>query len=325
MRIDPVLRALRSDDAPQRRAQSDLEATRDGWRASAVAAPVLAEFDRYGAGAPLEECAALDGMVVDADRACAFLDPLIEDLTASLRRHPLGQIPFRHQYSSGISVLLLAESGRAALTLVTYEGARAGDRREARSVCFSDGERHECCLAGAASGRMVTLIEDGAGSARLGIAPLVLRAGDTLGLDGATAAKLVDRVDGRLTMLRLVRVPRHAEPAREFSLDGGVLLHRASGDRRESREEMTIALLGRMGRKDAVPAIEGLIEEGSDHLRWQALRQCLALDTARGFAALARIAADPGDALAAPAGALRAALVEAHPQLARLESAACRA
>ena len=56
-----------------------------------------------------------------------------------------------------------------------------------------------------------------------------------------------------------------------------------------------------------------------DHLRWID-RECLALDTAAGFRALATLARLADDPLACPAGALRAQLVEAHPQLLSLET-----
>jgi hypothetical protein len=103
------------------------------------------------------------------------------------------------------------------------------------------------------------------------------------------------------------------------------LVHRASGDRHESRDEMMMALLGRMRRKDAASVLAALTRSGSDHLRWQALRECLALDSAAGFAALGRIATDPTDDLAPEVGALRARLVKAPPQLARWEPAPCPA
>ena len=57
-------------------------------------------------------------------------------------------------------------------------------------------------------------------------------------------------------------------------------------------------------------------EEGSAHLRWQALRECLGLDSAVGFAALTGLAQRNDDPLAVPAGALRAQLLETYPQLA---------
>jgi hypothetical protein len=54
-------------------------------------------------------------------------------------------------------------------------------------------------------------------------------------------------------------------------------------------------------------------------VRWQALRECLALDTATGFAALGRLAATTDDPLAAPAQALHAQLLERYPALAGVE------
>ena len=81
-----------------------------------------------------------------------------------------------------------------------------------------------------------------------------------------------------------------------------------------------LAMLGRMGRKDAAPHMAELAcGEASPELRWQALRECLALDTQAGFGALSVIAARSDDALCGPAGALRAQLIEAHPQLQELE------
>ncbi|GGC24572.1 hypothetical protein GCM10011371_10270 [Novosphingobium marinum] len=56
-------------------------------------------------------------------------------------------------------------------------------------------------------------------------------------------------------------------------------------------------------------------ESGSPALRWQALRECLSLDTLAGFTVLTEIARSPSDELAPAAGALRSQLVEAHPEL----------
>ena len=80
-----------------------------------------------------------------------------------------------------------------------------------------------------------------------------------------------------------------------------------------------MALLGRMGRTDAAPQLAGIAcEPGSAALRWQALRECLSLDTATGFDALSEVARRADDELAAAAGALRSQLVEAYPQLKEL-------
>jgi len=96
----------------------------------------------------------------------------------------------------------------------------------------------------------------------------------------------------------------------------GRLVHQSAGTIGESAQELMLALLGRMKRADAVPLMARMSGEGGESLRWQALRECLALDSGAGFRALCAIAADPGDVLAAPAGALRAQLLEAYSVLA---------
>ena len=108
----------------------------------------------------------------------------------------------------------------------------------------------------------------------------------------------------------------------EYRLADGRLLHEAAGSPRDSRLELAAALLGRMGRDDAAPYLAAMAREaGSTSLRWHALRECLGLDTATGFEALCELAATQGDPLAAAAGALRAQLLEAHPNLAELANA----
>lgn len=90
-----------------------------------------------------------------------------------------------------------------------------------------------------------------------------------------------------------------------------------------SRQEMMLAILGRMKRTEAAPEMAALAQDkaADESLRWQALRECLALDSGTGFVALAMLARDAADPLCGPAGALRARLVEAHPQLLLLENA----
>jgi len=115
-------------------------------------------------------------------------------------------------------------------------------------------------------------------------------------------------------------------PGREYDAASGRLLHRSAGRIGTSRREAIIALLGRMGRADAAPQIARVaLDEGDPSLRWQALREALALDTATGFRALASVARRGEDPLAAQAGALRAQLLETHPELAQLETGPCPA
>ena len=134
-------------------------------------------------------------------------------------------------------------------------------------------------------------------------------------------ALLFDQVDGALLMLRLQRRHDLMQPKRAYALEGGALLHQASATPRESRHEVAVALLGKMGRIDAAPLLAEIARDETHgaSLRWQALRECLGLDTKSGFWTLTAIARAGADPLAVPAGALRAQLLEAYPQLAEVE------
>lgn len=324
MRIDPALRALRSDPASQRNAQAAMEEARDEWLGSPDMSRVMRDLAAFGSGADLSDCATLENLMADMAVAQSAIGNLTRRMDAALREYPLAQVPFRHQYSGGICVLQLAISGRAILSLVTYEDRFAQSGEGAQTVCFSDGERHEVYLAGSGEADLFEMLSVEGKRAVLDRRPRSLSQGSTLSLIGPRETKLLRNVDGRLVMLRLSRSTESPAPSREYRISDGELVHEASGDRRESREEMAIALLGCMGRTDAAAALSRIAFEGSDHLRWQALRTCLSLDTARGFATLSTLAREERDALSAIAGSLRAQLLESYPELAKVEAAPCR-
>ncbi|HEY7806280.1 MAG TPA: hypothetical protein VIC34_03685 [Croceibacterium sp.] len=317
MRVAPDIAALRKDRAPQLQAQAAMFAAREAWQFEAGVAQVLADLEEFGRGAPLSSCLALAELFATGEAAGQFADRFSSAFAGVLAREPLGQLPFRHGYDGVLSTLLLARSGPARLTLVAHEPGKY----EASSVLFSDGARHDAVIAGEATARLTTRLVDGSFEHdRLNLA-----AQARLALDLSRKALFVERVERRLVALRLQRDAPMAGPVREFSLADGRLLQQSAGEPRHSRHEMMVALLGRMKRREAAPLIAEIAGEAwPDTLRWQALREALALDTAIGFAALGRIARSSLDPLAVPAGALRAQLIEAHPELRQFEEAQCR-
>lgn len=316
MRIDPAIAELRRDPAPQQRAQAALERARDGWRVSPPIAALLAELRDYGAGAKFAACPVLARALGDFAFARDLVGRLMTALAAGVRAHPLGHVPLRHQYAQGLAVLQLAQAEGATLSLLCYE-ARAGAVGLAETVCFAGGERHEVCLAGAAEARFFELLREEPQRAELACEARRIAPGDRHAFSGPRRTKIVDRPLGRMVMLRAARGDPAPAPAREYRIADGALVHCASGDRAESRDEMAAAVLGAMGRADAAPVLADIVRgPASAHLRWQALRQALALDTAIGVAVLTQVARDTADDLAPPAGALRASLLERHPALA---------
>lgn len=316
MHIGTALRALREDDLAQRQAQKEIEAVARNWREQPLMRQIEQELERFGKGAPWQECTMLSALIGNVEAAAGLIDTLSEPLGRVLEAHPFAHVPMRHQYSNGTALLQLAQVGPAVLVLLAYDESVAV--AEPQTVSFSDVERHEIVLAGAADLRIAELVQDHGDRAAIDCEPCRVTAGEAMHFD-SSMARICERIHGRMVVLRVARSPLQPGPSRAFRLSDGALVHRASGERVESQREMAMAVLGRMGRVDAAPLLADLTQEGSDHFRWQALRECLALDTATGFAALGRIASDTQDPLAGHAGALRAQLLEAFPQLARIE------
>lgn len=329
MFVHPELAALRGDDAPQRRDQSHVAGALAAWREGPHGRELGDELARLSGGEALGALPQLSGLfAAGSDKGSIFAASLIGTITAALGEAPLAQVPLRHFIDDTIAVLMLARHGGVSLALQAIDGAGIARRPAPVSTSFSPGETWERVLAGGAEAQLVTLDQIRPDGAALSVSDCSLQAGEVHYRQGQREALQLRAVRGTLVSLKLQRRDMSGAPAREYRLDDGVLLHQAASSSRDSRLELATALLGRMGRSDAAPVLADIAEdEGSNSLRWQALRECLGLDTARGFQLLCTIARNPGDALAAPAGALRAQLRETYPQLVALdqEVAACPA
>jgi hypothetical protein len=318
VRVGSTIASRRDDRRALQRAQAKAGAAAQRWREDARVEPILAELREFGRGAPLSACPALAALFEAAPEAGDFAAAFCRSQIEAMAEDSFMQPAFRHNWDRRTATLLLARDGLALLSLVAVEpGSYA-----AATAVLSDAERHEAILSGRASACRAARGGDG----RFTYDALELSTGARLALDLSCQALLVERVEARLVSLRLHRASPDPAPTREYDLSSGGLLHQASGDARASRHEGMLVLLGRMGRTEAAPTLAALAREaGPDGLRWQALREALALDTAEGFRALCDVARAPDDPLAMPAGALRAQLVEAYPELLALEETPCRA
>lgn len=322
MHVHPDIAALRSDRAPQRHAQSAMQAANEAWRAEPGGAALIADLARFGTGAPLESCPQLEAVVTGQGEAERLIGLLSRHYCAALAAHPWGHPPFRNGFDGRSGSLLLARAGRAQLMLHTRE---PGDYANPSHV-FSDEVRHDAVLAGRAEARIVHRTRSADGAASLFAEPIALASGVRLGFDLAHSMLAIERVTRRLVILRLQRGGPDPQPSREYDAQTGELVQQCAGSLATSRTEAIVALLGRMQRSDAAPAMGRLaLGEADMSLRWQAVRECLALDSALGFRALCALARRSDDPLAAPAGALRAQLLETWPQLAAVETSPCPA
>lgn len=206
----------------------------------------------------------------------------------------------------------IAQSGRATLSLIAYE--EVGEESEANSANFADREQIEIVLSGSACADIRQ--RGGSAAAPVSSGRLNLEPGQVLNTSGPMLARQISKVRGCLALLQLTREPIRPRPSCEIRLSDGAIIHKSCGEKRVSQQEMALAVLGAMKRKDALPAITDIARrDGPDHLRWEALRQALHLNPDRGFSVLSAISSDAKDELSIPAGALRQQLLETHPQL----------
>lgn len=317
MLVRPELQALRVDDTPQRQAQIALRDVYEGWRSFGLGRQAEVEVARFGAGEPLEDLPFLSALFApEDDSAQRFVGDLVEQLLERLRAEPLSQIPLRYAADETFASLQIARQGTTALVLQVIDGTGLARRPAPVSATFPPTETLERVLAGTAQAIRVRAPALRRGGADLSCDDVALEPGAIRHRFGTAETLLLLRVSTQLVTLKLQRRTDPDAVTREFRLSDGQLVHQAAGNPRDSRLELCAALLGQMGRRDAAPLLAAMAEErGSPALRWQTLRECLALDSATGFAALCRVAQNAGDPLAAPAGALRAQLLETYPQL----------
>lgn len=326
MQIDPQIGALRGDHAAQRAMQRAVADAMAQCRHDSALSPVLTDLESYGTGVPLSDCTHLAALFAADGSPRKAIEPFVRRLVTLQRAYPLALLAFRHQSGAGFHFLLIAGKGRATLGLALHEGG--AHFAAPTTATFSDAERHEAVLAGAGEISMLEIARENGEHAMIEECRRRVSTGTVFTCSGRKQSRIVRSLASRLLVLRLARTGEAMLPARQFALPSGRLVHRACGDRRESRHEMMLTLLGRMGRCDAAPLLADLAVQdgaGGEQFRWQALRECLALESAAGFRALSSIAEDPADPLARPARELRANLVQTHPQLAALEPASCLA
>lgn len=324
MRIDPAIAALAANPAPLFGAGEAVRA----WSDNPAVAPLLAELRCYGSGAELKECPGLAGLIAAEACGAAFARRAAAVAVQHLRAAPLALWPWRH-FSNGVlhSVTLAAE-GDASLSLAVVDGAlwrAARDPAAPDLAAFQPGTLHAVVVGGTASGRVLRNRSNDPARAQIDTRTIAFAPGTAFTIEGEREALALDAIDGLLLTLRLYRRPAGNAPARQYDIASGALIHQAAGEQGDSRAELMMALLRAMERGDAASTIAALARSGAPPARWQALRECLALDTATGFAALIEVAGQADDPLCVPARRLTETLAAQHPALARMrEDLLCR-
>lgn len=308
MQVHRELARLRSGHAPQPSCDAALTA----WRGLPEVAAVIAALARFDAGERLDGLPPLARIITDHTAALGFVAGFINPLIAALRAEPLAQLPLGHSSAPGMARLRLASHGRAALTLIAF--ARR-ERTLSPTALFEDCTGYEIVLAGTAQ-----VLQHRIAGGQLTTEEIACVTGTRIERDGADTARQIITVTRPLLLLQVTLEAAHPAPSREITLDDGRLIKAISGCKATSQRMMALGVLGALQHRSALPEIERVAADRAQErdLRWEALRQVLALDAARGLALLARLADSADDPLNVPAAALRRDLVSARPDLAAM-------
>ncbi|AOL94377.1 hypothetical protein [Porphyrobacter sp. LM 6] len=308
MQINPELVRLRSEPAPQPATDAALAR----WRASPDVVAVSAALAQWQTGVPLAALPALARLVSDLSAASCFAEAFIAPLLGALTDEPLAQLPLGFSAAPGMARLRLLGHARAGLSLTVLAPR---PRSVPPAALFEDGEAHEIAIAGAGQVLVHHLSANGLESHEIACVP-----GTKLARLGTRDARQIIAITRPLVLLQLTCEAARPEPSREIALADLRLLKTISGCKRTSQQMMALGVLGALGHRSALATMTGLAEDpqATRDLRWEALRQTLALDASEGLALLTRLAERADDAIGAPAAALRRDLLATRPDLAAL-------
>lgn len=333
MIVHPAIAALQPSLTSQRRtalahAQA-MERVKAGWLAQAQVQAIREDLRRYSDGAALDDCAALAAVMRDHCTARRFVDDVCATMLDALRKEPLSEVPFRYTISSGLAILQLLKIGNARLALSAYEPLATDDAPE--TVLFADREMIEMVVSGHGRGLFYTMQRDGQSESQrdgaLRTAPTVWQAGASIAVRPVSEARQIVTVKASLVLLQLIREPAAPAPTREVSTSDGKTVRIASGDKSASQAVMALGVLGALGEcRSLVAMADTALNRREDmDVRWEAVRQTLALDAARGMALLETLAARSNEPLNHEATRLKQSLLAAQPELRALakEPARC--
>lgn len=264
-----------------------------------------------------------EALFAEADWLGALLDPLVEALAAD----PWFEPPLRSSRDPMRAGAVLFDCPVVAITMsVTNAAALAQAASQPASIVFTGrmAVARYVRTGGARWRRWRT--EPASPGFTAADAPPVAQIADFAPRDGE-----VSRLDGRIEaqlpygarhdIVTLTATVRAGASVLMRGYDDGLRLARiASADDGASRVEMLLSLLRHSGRSDAAPAFLAASRDPAFHVRWNAMREWLALDASAALPRLIEMATlDPHPEVRTAAAAART-LVEA-----RMETAACPA
>lgn len=324
MRPGPALRAWLDDPvsraetaARNRRFAADV---RDGGRLAGFARELDA-IDAAG-GAPGATSGAVRRLLDDADWAAALIAAALAEAAAD----PFFEPPFAALASGARAGLVLLDHPLAVVTAAVMTPASFASARVVpgpRSITFTGAPSFTRFVRAGGARLAFHAAPDPGGRFRAATAPAcrriarrTIRDGEIVAIDGLTESFAVEAIAAPvLTVAGELRAPP-GTLAREHDAATFAFIGASAADDACSRSGLMLSLLRVLGRRDAADLFARTIPNAPFFLRWQAMREYLALDASAALPALADMAAaDPHEEVRGAAARTLAILRVRHPAL----------
>ena len=223
------------------------------------------------------------------------------ELIAAARADPFARPPLRNTASEILSGLWVVERPLLSImvALVPADGlaAKRTGRTGQASIAFT-GQRsaYRFLKSGGATISFWRAPEIGPGFRREagGRCRLVERRpiveGEVVQIDGRRTGFVIEHAASDILYAQAMTPVGSAALMIEYDADTHECVGASSGDETSSRVQLMLALLRTMDRTDAVPIFEEVLANAPFYLRWQAMREFLALDAEAALPHLRRMA-----------------------------------
>ena len=116
--------------------------------------------------------------------------------------------------------------------------------------------------------------------------------GEEVLVDGRCQSLVIEHANADILFLQALARADSAPVGTQYDRDSLRFIGASSADDSGTRVQLTVALLRAMGRDDAFPLLEDLLESPHFHTRWHVMREMLAMDPEAAVPALRRMAAE---------------------------------
>lgn len=289
------------------------------WRDWRCSPPVRRMRDGWAKARCAEDAAAhAEAMLCDP----AWVDALFASMIGVLGGHPLADPPVKVSRDALRTSVLLHDCPVALLTATILSAQALADAPPPATVVvagrLSVMRIHQGGGAVLRRWRAASVRDDftlaGAGRCRA-LPPIALEDGAVIGLEGRTDAMLITDAQGDVVTLTATIRLGAAPVMREYARDDGRPLRAATLDEGAARSQMLLTLLRASARRDAGAAFDAATRDPAFFVRWDAMRQWLAIDADAAAPRLAEMAATD------PNADIRAAAAATLAQIARLRGA----